>query len=292
MGQSSVPPLGGEPFESGDPRAVIIPVPYEKTTTYRKGTAQGPRALLEASTQVELFDEEMRIDPLHNGVLTHDPVICDGMPDVLADQLAEICLPHMQAGRLVGCLGGEHSVSLGPIRAAADTYGPIGILQVDAHPDLRDSYEGTKYGHGCVMRRALDLDEVTSLVAVGLRAVSDEDDAVIQGDARVHPLYAIELATRARGEWIQNAIDALPERVYVTFDLDGLDPSVVPGTGTPEPGGLGWWDALALMRAVFTQRSVVGFDVVELLPEPPSCVSDFAAARLVFKMLAYHGAES
>jgi len=287
VGESSYPPLGGDPQQSGDPFAVIVPVPYEKTTTYRKGTAQGPRALLDASTQVELFDEEMRVEPLHRGVLTLDPVDCEEMPDVLAGELEKLCLPHMQAGRLVGCLGGEHSVSLGPIRAAVRAHGSIGILQVDAHPDLRESYEGTRFGHGCVMRRALDLEGVASLVAVGLRAVSDEDDAVIEGDGRIHAMYAYDLAARARNDWIREAIEALPERVYVTFDLDGFDPSIVPGTGTPEPGGLGWWDALALLRAVFTQRSVVGFDVVELLPEPPSCVSDFAAARLVFKMLAY-----
>ena len=279
-------PFGGEP-NADDPFAILVPVPYEKTTTYRKGTARGPAALLAASSQVELFDEETRTDPLARGVRTLDSVECDGMPDVLAGELEAICLPHFQAGRLVACLGGEHSVSLGPIRAAARVHGPIGILQIDAHPDLRDSYEGTHYGHGCVMRRALDLETVTSLVAVGLRAVSDEDDTKIQTDARIHPFLACTLSGRG---WINSVIDALPEKVYVTFDVDGLDPSVVPGTGTPEPGGLGWWDALALLRRVFAERTVVGFDVVELLPEPPSCVSDFAAARLVFKMLAYHEA--
>ncbi|MEM8886094.1 MAG: agmatinase [Planctomycetota bacterium] len=279
----SLPPLGGEPNVE-DPWAVLVPVPYERTTTYRKGTAQGPAALLEASTQVELYDEEVQLEPLHRGVATTEPLTCDAMPDVLADELESITKPHYAAGRLVGVLGGEHSVSLGSIRACAQEHGPIGILQIDAHPDLRDSYEGTRYGHGCVMRRALDLASVTSLVGVGLRAVSGEDHAVIESDARVHPIYAYEFR---QGGWIERAIAALPEEVYVTFDVDGLDPSIVPGTGTPEPGGLGWWEALALLRAVFTQRRVVGFDVVELLPEPPSCVSDFAAARLVFKMLAY-----
>lgn len=277
-------PFGGEPNESADPFAVIVPVPYEKTTTYRKGTARGPEALLAASAQVELFDEETRREPLARGVWTLDPVCCESMPDVLAGELEEVCLPHFQAGRLVACLGGEHSVSLGAIRAAARVHGELGILQVDAHPDLRDSYEGTRYGHGCVMRRALDLDGITSLVSVGLRAVSPEDDEKMRMDKRIHPFLACDLSGRS---WIARAVAALPEKVYVTFDVDGLDPSVVPGTGTPEPGGLAWWDALALLKAVFAERAVVGFDVVELLPEPPSCVSDFAAARLVFKMLAY-----
>ncbi|MHC4940460.1 MAG: agmatinase [Planctomycetota bacterium] len=280
-------PFGGEPCTASDPFAVLVPVPYEKTTTYRKGTAQGPAALLAASTQVELFDEEMRCDPLERGVLTLDAVECESMPDVLAGELEDVCLPHFQAGRLVGVIGGEHSVSLGAIRAAARRHEPLGILQIDAHPDLRESYEGTRFGHGCVMKRALDIDSVSTLVGVGLRAVSDEDDAVIRHDDRVHPFYAYELSGRG---WIGDVLDKLPEKVYVTFDVDGLDPSVVPGTGTPEPGGLSWWDALALVRRVFAERTVVGFDVVELLPEPPSCVSDFAAARLVMKMLAYHEA--
>jgi len=290
VGEQQPAPLGGEPNDAAEPFAVVIPVPYEHTTTYRKGTARGPAALLAASTQVELYDEEMRLDPLVRGVLTHESVQCDEPPDVLAGILEELCLPHFHAGRLVATLGGEHSVSLGPIRAAADVHGPIGILQIDAHPDLRNEYEGTHYGHGCVMRRALDLTDVNALVAVGLRAVSEEDHDVITTEDRVKPFYAYELAARSRTKWIEAVLEELPETVYVTFDLDGLDPSVVPGTGTPEPGGLGWWDALALLRTVFSDRKVVGFDVVELLPEPPSCVSDFAAARLVFKMLAYHEA--
>jgi len=290
MGEPQYTPLGGEPNTASDPFAVVVPVPYEATTTYRKGTAGGPAALLAASTQVELYDEEMRLDPLARGVLTHDAVVCDDTPDVLAATLEELCVPHFHKERLVVCLGGEHSISLGPIRAAADVHGPIGILQIDAHPDLRDEYEGTHYGHGCVMRRALDLSTVTALVSVGLRAVSEEDHDVIMRDDRVKPFYAYELDDRPRPKWIQAVMAELPDTVYVTFDLDGLDPSVVPGIGTPEPGGLGWWDALALLQRVFAERRVVGFDVVELLPDPPSCVSDFAAARLVFKMLAYHEA--
>jgi agmatinase len=280
-------PFGGETCTAPDPYAVIVPVPYEKTTTYRKGTAKGPEALLAASTQVELFDEETRCEPLERGVFTLDPVVCEGTPDILAGELEEVCLPHFQSGRLVACLGGEHSISLGAIRAAARRNEPLGILQIDAHPDLRDSYEGTRFGHGCVMQRALEIESVTSLVGIGWRAVSAEDDAMIRRNDRIHPFYAYALRGR---DWMDDAIEKLPENVYVTFDVDGLDPSVVPGTGTPEPGGLGWWDALALLRRVFEERSVVGFDVVELLPEPPSCVSDFAAARLVFKMLAYHEA--
>jgi agmatinase len=286
------PPLGGEPDATSDPAAVIVPVPYERTTTYRKGTVRGPSALLQASTQVELYDEETRTEPLAGGVLTLPPVECDGMPDELAHTVEELCRPHMDAGRLVGCLGGEHSVSLGAIRAATAAHGPLGILQIDAHPDLRDEYEGTNFGHGCVMRRALDSNLVERLVGVGLRAVSDEDSEVISSDPRVRPFYAFELARTEPDAWIEAVVAQLPETVYLSFDLDGLDPSVVAGTGTPEPGGLSWWDALALLRRVFSARRVVGFDVVELLPEPPSCVSDFAAARLVFKMLAYHGARS
>jgi len=286
---SADPRFGGEELPAVPPelaRFVLLPVPYERTTTYRKGTARGPSALLRASTQVELYDEEMRADPMAGGVATLPAVSCDGMPDALADLLQAQVAPHLEAGRIVGTLGGEHSVSLGPIRAAAARHPGLGILQIDAHPDLRDSYEGTRFGHGCVMRRALDDARVARLTQVGLRAVSPEDrDA--QRDPRVRPFFAFALAAQARTAWIAKVVETLPELVYVTFDVDGLDPSVVPGTGTPEPGGLFWWDALALLRAVAARRRVVAFDVVELLPEPSSPLSDFAAARLVMKMLAY-----
>jgi agmatinase len=272
----------GEPCAVEEAAAVLLPVPYEKTTTYRKGTADGPAALLGASTQIELFDAETRRTPHERGIATLPPVACDGMPDALAEQLAPLVGSHLDAGRIVGCLGGEHSISLGPIRAAADRHPGLGVLQVDAHPDLRDEYEGTKFGHGCVMRRVLEHDGIGGLVPVGLRAVSHDDDEVIAADVRVKPFYACEL----HGDWVENAVRALPEKVYVSFDLDGLDPSILPGTGTPEPGGLGWWDALRLLRAVAEQRTIVGFDVVELIPEP---VSNFVAAKLVFKLLAYLG---
>jgi len=275
----------GAPVEEA--RFVLVPVPYEKTTTYRTGTAGGPEAILEASFQIELFDEEMRVSPLDAGVATLPPVECEGMPDVLADRLEAVCGPHLDAGRVPGCLGGEHSISLGPIRAAAKRHPGMGILQIDAHPDLRDEYEGTPHGHGCVMRRALECDGVGALVQVGLRAVSDEDDAVLRKDARCKPFFAHEVAHRPAEEWIGDVVAALPENIYVSFDVDGLDPSVLPGTGTPEPGGLLWWPALQLLRAAIERRRLVGFDVVELIPEPPSHVSDFAAARLVMKILAY-----
>jgi len=277
-------PFLGEPCGADQAETVLIPVPYEATTTYGKGTAGGPAALLEASTQVELFDVETRALPHARGIHTAPPVLCDrAMPDALADRLQETAGMHMDAGRLVGCLGGEHSISLGPIRAAADRNPGLGILQVDAHPDLRDEYEGTRYGHGCVMRRVLEHDGVGALVAVGLRAVSDEEFAIIGQDRRIHPFYAFRLQDRG-GEWIQQVVDRLPNNVYISFDLDGLDPSLLPGTGTPEPGGLFWWETMALLGAVAKNRRVVGFDVVELIPE---AVSSFIAAKLVFKLLAY-----
>ena len=280
--------FGGEPCAADDPRFALVPVPYERTTTYRKGTQHGPAALLAASRQLELYDEETGIEPLEAGVLTLDPVLCEEMPEVLAARLDELCGSQLDANRIVGCLGGEHSISLGPIRAAAKRHAGLGVLQIDAHGDLRDEYEGTRYGHGCVMRRVLDDAAVGALVQVGLRAVSDEDVAAQRADPRVRAWHAFEMGGRdARDGWVGDVVDALPQKVYVTFDLDGLDPSVVPGTGTPEPGGLAWWDAMALLRAVAEHREVVAFDVVELLPEPPSCVSDFAAAKLVLKLLAY-----
>ncbi len=275
--EDSVPP--------SDARYTLVPVPYEKTTTYRKGTAAGPAAILAASYQVETFDIETGRRPGDAGIHVTAPVTHDGMPDALARDVADVVGTHMDAGRIVGCLGGEHSISLGPLAAVAARHREFGILQIDAHPDLRDSYAGTKFGHGCVMRRALDHEQVSDIVAVGLRAVSEEDKECIRADRRVHAHYAFDLARRP--DWIERVVDELPESIYITVDVDGLDPSVVPGTGTPEPGGLSWWDTLALLRAACERRQVLGFDVVELLPEPPSAVSDFATAKLVFKILCY-----
>lgn len=280
-------PFGEAGVEPEKARFVLVPVPYERTTTYRRGTAGGPAALLAAGTQVELYDEETGVQPLDAGVALLPPVSCPGMPDQLADVLLAVVKPHLAAGRVVGCIGGEHSISLGPIRAAARRRKGLGILHVDAHPDLRDEYEGTRFGHGCVMRRVLEEKGVGKLVQVGLRAVSADDDAAIKGDPRIRPYYAYDLARKDPAEWIDKVVEELPPRVYVSFDVDGLDPSVVPGTGTPEPGGLSWWGALALLKAVLARRELVAFDIVELLPVAHSQVSDFAAAKLLFKMLAY-----
>ncbi len=280
-------PFGEPGEEPSKARFVLVPVPYEKTTTYRRGTAGGPAALLAAGSQVELYDEETGVSPLDSGVALLPPVSCSGMPDALADALLAVVKPHLAAGKVVGCIGGEHSISLGPIRAAARRRKGLGILHIDAHPDLRDEYEGTRFGHGCVMRRVLEEKGVSKLVQVGLRAVSADDDAAIRGDPRIRPFYAFDLARKAPAEWIDAVVEELPPRIYVSLDVDGLDPSVVPGTGTPEPGGLPWWGALALLRAALARRELVAFDIVELLPVPHSQVSDFAAAKLLFKMLAY-----
>jgi agmatinase len=282
-------PFGGReanPVAPQKARFVLLPVPYEKTTTYRKGTAKGPAAILRASTQVELYDEETgrRLDGL--GIATLPPLRVAGMPDALAKRLEPLARKHLDAGRIVGCLGGEHSISLGAIRAAAACHPGLGILQIDAHPDLRDEYEGTRFGHGCVMRRALDSPDVGKLVQAGIRAVSPEDLEAM-ADPRVLAFPAFAIRSRSFEEWANAAVEALPEKVYLSVDVDGLDPAIVPGTGTPEPGGLGWWETLALLRLVASRRKVVAFDVVELLPEPPSQLSDFAAARLVMKILSY-----
>ena len=227
FGGSEVPPCDLE-------RAafVLLPVPYDKTTTYRKGTAEGPRAILKASSQVELFDEECHLDPTERGVFTAEPLTTDAMPDVLAEQLETEVRRLLDRGKIVGCLGGEHSISLGPIRAAARAHPGLGLLQIDAHPDLRDEYEGTRFGHGCVMRRALETQEVACLVGVGWRSVSEEDH-IAMGEQRIHGHFAHDLWRRSPREWIEEVLAPLPERVYVTLDVDGLDPSIVPGTGTP-----------------------------------------------------------
>jgi len=263
-------------------RFAILPVPYEKTTTYARGTAGGPAALLEASRQVELFDEELEQETWREGIHTAEPFVWDGehagMAAALARRYAEL---HGQ-GRVVAMLGGEHSITLGPILALKERYPKLSVLHVDAHGDLRDEYEGTRFGHGCVMRRVL---EHVPIVQVGIRSLSTEEVEVIRRDPRVGTLFAHQYAD---GELpVKQVVDALTDDVYVSFDLDAFDPSLVPAVGTPEPGGLGWWQALRLLREATRRRRVVGFDVVELMPIPGQPASDFVAARLTYRMFGY-----
>jgi agmatinase len=273
---------------AGDPeraRVEIVCAPYEGTVSYGRGAAAGPAAILDASLQVETRDDEtgVRLEDLAYAL---GPVVeaAEGdAPEDYAERLRGVCRESAGAGRIPLVLGGEHSVTIGALRGVRDVHEIVHVLSIDAHPDLRDSYEGSTHSHACVGRRAL---EDGPLTIVGARSWSEEE-------ARLLATHPPGLDLRPAREVVGGGLDpielaeSLGDPVYLTFDVDGLDPSVVPATGTPEPGGLGWWEALDLVRTVLERRRVVGLDVVELAPQAGSHVSDFAVARLVAKLLSY-----
>ncbi len=271
-----------EPF--ADParaRVAIIPVPYDGTSTWLKGADRGPQAILEASAHLELYDIETASEPYRRGILTDPPVTEASSPEAMARAVEQRVAGHLASGRFPVVLGGEHSVSIGAMRAAAARYGQVSFLQLDAHADLRPEYEGSPYNHACVMARARELGPI---VQVGIRSM---DASEVEGLDSRRVFYAERLASgRARRGWARQVVRLLGRQVYLTVDLDVLDPALLPSTGTPEPGGLGWYQLLELARLVCRERELVGFDVVELAPSEARA-PDFLAAKLVYKLLAY-----
>lgn len=264
--------------------AVVLPVPFERTTSYGQGTAHGPRAILEASQYVELYDEELDAEPSDHGIATLPA--CDPSDGDLATALGVIeaeARRHLEAGKFLVTLGGEHSLTLAPVRAARALAPDLGVVQFDAHADLRDTYEGSPYSHASVMHRLLDLD-IPSL-AVGIRSLSSPEAALI----REHDIPVIWGHQLDEAEARFDALlDRLPHTVYLTFDLDFFDPSLLPATGTPEPGGGFWNPTQRLLRRLFERKRVLAMDVVELAPIAGQYASDFIAAKLVYKCIGYH----
>jgi agmatinase len=255
-------------------------VPYDGTSTWLKGADRGPQAILDASAHLELYDIETASEPYRLGILTDPPVTEGSGPEAMARAVEQRVAGHLQAGRFPVVLGGEHSVSIGAMRAVAARYGRVSFLQLDAHTDLRPEYEGSRYNHACVMARARELGPV---VQVGIRSM---DVSELEGLDPRRVFYAERLQGR-RG-WVRQVVRRLSRRVYLTVDLDVLDPAFMPSTGTPEPGGLGWYQVLELIRLVCRRRELVGFDLVELAPSADRA-PDFLAAKLVYKLLAYQG---
>ncbi len=267
-------------------RAVVLPVPYEATTSWGTGTRDGPRAILDASRYVELYDGEFDSEPCAAGIHTLPALELtrDGPAAALA-QLEEAwgTIHDAAAGRFLVMLGGEHSISSAAIRAAAARHPErLSVLQLDAHADLRASHDGSRFSHACAMTRVADRADI---VAVGLRGVSLEEVEFARREPGVTQILADEME---RDEaWMDHALEALGPLVYLTFDVDYFDPSLVPSTGTPEPGGGSWYPTLRFLRRVFAERRVVAADVVELAPIPGLRAPDFLVARLVYKLIAY-----
>ncbi len=266
----------------GPARVAVLPVPYEATVSYAAGTAHGPRAILEASGQVELFDEQLR-RPFHQeGVATLKAVASADTPDEQMQRVYAAARKPLADGKFLLALGGEHSITAPLVRATIEQHGPVSVLQIDAHADLRDSYDGTKHSHAAVMRRVLEMTD--SIVQVGIRSFSEEEF----GDCpdRIAAAFTPEAISADPG-WVGSVVSRLGERVYVTVDIDGFDPSIAPGTGTPEPGGLTWQQVCELLRQVCARREVVAADIAEVMPIAGQHVTEFLAARLGGKLLAY-----
>ena len=276
--------LGLTPEEAGSetPRVVVVPVPYEATVSYGGGTREGPAAIIRASRQVELYDAEEDAEVYGQGIVTLDEIepAVSG-PEEMVDRLTSLARDIFAQGRIPVCLGGEHTVSLGFIRAAAERFPDLTVLALDAHADMRDEYQGSRYSHACVLRRAL---EAAPVAAAGLRSYSRQERDFIR-ERGLSPILARDMA--GTWDWLPALVDGLGPHVYLTVDLDVFDPGLMPAVGTPEPGGLGWPEVIGLIRTAAARRRIVGFDLVELAPLPGQAAPDFIAARLAYKILTF-----
>jgi len=262
-----------------DARVVILPVPYDGTSTWVKGADKGPEALLEASANMELYDIETDTEVYRIGIHTAKPVTESDSPESMVRAVRKRSEEYLGKGKFLVTLGGEHSISIGAIQAHAARFQNLTILQIDAHTDLRESYEGSRNNHACVMARAREL---CPIVQVGIRSMDVGEKANLDA-SRVFWAHKIVHCDK----WMDQAIDLLTENVYLTIDLDGFDPAILPSTGTPEPGGLQWYPTLQFLKKVVEARNLVGFDIVELCPIGNEKSSNFLAAKLLYKLLSY-----
>jgi agmatinase len=277
-------PAGG--FDSAG--ALVLPIPLEATVSWGHGTVDGPAAIIAASQQVELYDREHDREPaLDYGVHTLPALELPLDPAAAVERIAERVADAARSGKLVVGLGGEHTISAGFSRGLLEALGgPLTVVQLDAHSDLRDEYEGSRYSHACVARRMLDDARVEQVLQLGVRSVDLEEVAYRRANPdRVRTWYAEEVHA---GDWHAELIERLAgRRVHLTIDVDGLDPGLVPATGTPEPDGLAWPEALDVLRTTAANAQIVGLDCVELAPRPGLHAADFAVSKLLYKAITY-----
>lgn len=260
-------------------KIVLIPAPYDGTSTWQKGADKGPEAFLNASENMELYDIETETEVYRQGVFLADPITENSSPEAMVDEVHQATKKYIKRNKFVTIFGGEHSVSIGTIRAFNECFNNLTVLHIDAHADLRKEYEGSKCNHACAVYEA---SQVTNLIQVGIRSM-DIIETTIMDPEKTY--FAHEMAVD--DTWMDSAIDQMTDDVFITFDLDALDPSIMPSTGTPEPGGLFWYETLTFLKQVFAEKNVVGFDIVELCPKKIDKSSDFLAAKLYYKMLSY-----
>jgi len=269
--------LDREPPKPEDALFHIIPVPCEKTVSYGEGAAKGPRAILEASLQLELFDG-ISI-PADHGIYTHPPVDCDGTMNRILENISHAVSKVLTMGKLPVLLGGEHSITPGAAIELKNRLGEFGVVQFDAHADLRDSYLDDPNSHACAMRRILDLG--IPIFQIGNRSMSIEEYQ-LRKDRQIGHLDADVIAQHGVPEIILPG--SFPDRIFITFDVDAFDPSVIPSTGTPEPGGLFWYDIMKILDRLLPGRKIIGMDIVELAPIPGLHAPDFTIAKLIYNL--------
>jgi len=264
----------------------VLPIPYEATTSFAAGTRNGPREILHASRFLELYDEELEAEIHRVGICTVPELECTvSSPADMVRRIHSAARGILDDGKFLVSLGGEHTITPPLVEAHLECHPGLSVLAIDAHADLRSTYQGSDFSHACAMRRVL---EMTSAVQVGIRSISVEETAALPSLA-TRIFYAHQMGRSSR--WQSEAVQALKDPVYVTIDLDGLDPALMPAVGTPEPGGLDWFQLLGFLKEVTSRRRVVGFDVNELAPIPGLSAPNFTAAKLVYKLLGYVFAE-
>ena len=263
-------------------KVVLIPVPYDGTSTWVKGADQGPEAFLEAAENMELYDIETDTEVYQQGIFLSDPVLESRSPESMTEAVKSAVGKGISDGKMVSLFGGEHSISIGSIQAHKEAFPNLTVLQIDAHADLRPEYHGSACNHACALHWA---SKNTNLIQVGIRSMDEsEREHMDMGKT----FFAQMCHEQNDEEWMTRVLDLCTEEVYITIDLDGFDPSILPSTGTPEPGGLAWYQTLRLLKKVIETRRMVGFDIVELAPNPEERSSDFLASKLYYKLLTYH----
>lgn len=273
---------GGIPVEYSkleNASVVVIPVPYDGTSTWQKGADRGPEAFLEASENMELYDIETNSEVYKKGIYLADPILENSSPEEMVEAVYAQTKKHITKNKFVTLIGGEHSVSIGSIRAFNEGFHNLTVVQLDAHADLRKEYEGSTCNHACAMHEA---SKNTNLIQVGIRSM---DSSEVKWMNKEQTFFAHEI--REEAYWGDAAVELMTENVFITIDLDCFDPSIMPSTGTPEPGGLLWYETLDFLKQIFKEKNVVGFDIVELCPKDDEKSSNFLAAKLFYKMLSY-----
>jgi agmatinase len=263
-------------------RVVILPIPFDRTTSYVPGTRTGPHEILVASSHMELWDEETQTDVHSIGIATLPEIEFPfaTMEEVVAE-LRRVAGEIIKRGKFPIFLGGEHSITPPLVAAVAEKHKNLSVLQIDAHADLRRDYMGTPHSHACAMRRTLEYAKTTQ---VGIRSLSTEEAEDLPS---LNTTIFYDYNMRKDPQWMDRVVDTLSKNVYITIDVDGFDPAIMPATGTPEPGGLSWYEGLALLRKVIEKRNVVAWDLVELSPMGGNVAPNFLCAKLIYKMLAY-----